>query len=204
MYTAINIMTTIIHSEPTSLTILQEVKLPQTFLDTICRYDTPSTDVLMPAVNAFGAICLNPQGINMFKEANPLPHFFDLFCSREYAFQVEEPDIMTGLGNAFDELVRHHPSLKPDVITCITTMVKRVIEMGQSHDENTKSKNDGHLLKTASMTRDETTTTTTTKDAKEEKSDNRLVLFIDRTARVCCACNQYHESMNNFSIFQVP
>lgn len=175
-------MTTIIHNEPTSLTILQEAKLPQTFLDTICKYDNPSNDVLMPAVNAFGAICLNPQGINMFKEANPLPHFFDLICDREYPFNAEEPDIMTGLGNAFDELVRHHPSLKAEVITCITTMVKKVIDFGQSQDENIISKNDGHLLKTAPKAHDETTTA---EDTKEEKSESRLVLFIDRTARVC-------------------
>ena len=178
-------MTTIIHSEPTSLSILQEAKLPQTFLDTICKYDNPSNDILMPAVNAFGAICLNPQGIDMFKNANPLPHFFDLISDREYPFNSDEPDIMTGLGNTFDELVRHHPSLKSDVIACIKTMVKRVIDMGQFHDENTKSKNDDHLLKVAPKAHDEAAIKDIrNENIKEEKSENRLVLFIDRTARV--------------------
>ncbi|KAI7881687.1 hypothetical protein K492DRAFT_194128 [Lichtheimia hyalospora FSU 10163] len=193
---ATNIMTTIIHSEPTSLSILQEAKLPQTFLDTICKYDNPSNDVLMPAVNAFGAICLNPQGIDMFKEANPLPHFFDLISDREYPFNSDEPDIMTGLGNTFDELVRHHPSLKSDVIACIKTMVKRVIDMGQSHDENIKSKNDGHLLKIAPKAHDETATKDTrNENIKEEKSENRLVLFIDRTARFLEGFLQNHSNI---------
>lgn len=42
---AINVMSTFIHNEPTSLPILQETKLPQSFLSTITEYTTVSTDV---------------------------------------------------------------------------------------------------------------------------------------------------------------
>jgi E3 ubiquitin-protein ligase HUWE1 len=42
---AINVMSTFIHNEPTSLPILQEAKLPQSFLSTITEYTTVSTDV---------------------------------------------------------------------------------------------------------------------------------------------------------------
>lgn len=42
---AINVMSTFIHNEPTSLPILQESKLPQSFLSTITEYTTVSTDV---------------------------------------------------------------------------------------------------------------------------------------------------------------
>jgi E3 ubiquitin-protein ligase HUWE1 len=38
-------MSTFIHNEPTSLPILQETKLPQSFLSTITEYTTVSTDV---------------------------------------------------------------------------------------------------------------------------------------------------------------
>jgi E3 ubiquitin-protein ligase HUWE1 len=38
-------MSTFIHNEPTSLPILQEAKLPQSFLSTITEYTTVSTDV---------------------------------------------------------------------------------------------------------------------------------------------------------------
>jgi hypothetical protein len=56
---AINVMSTFIHNEPTSLPILQEAKLPQSFLDTITNYTTVSTDV------CFNLIHNNVQRLKM-------------------------------------------------------------------------------------------------------------------------------------------
>ena len=138
-------MTTFIHTEPTSLPILQEAKLPQTFLDTSCKYNTPNSEMLMASVNAFGAICLNPQGLEMFNKAKPLPHFFDLLTDHEFLRNATEVDNATALGSTMDELTRHHPSLKPSVFECVARMIRKVVEMGKS--DIGKPSDDSHLLK---------------------------------------------------------
>src|ERR1700742_4845055 len=44
-YSAINIIATFIHNEPTSLPIMQEAKLPQTFLKSVMKEIPASVDV---------------------------------------------------------------------------------------------------------------------------------------------------------------
>ncbi|KAH8549675.1 hypothetical protein BGW37DRAFT_459292 [Umbelopsis sp. PMI_123] len=197
---AINVMSTFIHNEPTSLPILQEAKLPQSFLSTITEYTTVSTDVLLAASNAFGAICLNAPGLEMFNAAKPIHHFFNLFTSPQFLRANGEVDVATLLGTAMDELMRHHPVLKPDIIQAVIDMAKRVIEMG--HQEIGKPADDSHLLRAAKPGETEskadaletsestdiakdtadTKTTDSVSDDKDKK-DCILVSFIDVVAR---------------------
>lgn len=190
-------MTTFIHSEPTSLTILQEAKLPQTFLDTICAYEYPSSEVLIASVNAFGAICLNAQGLDMFNEADPLPHFFELLASREYLFNVADIDCSTAIGSTMDELTRHHPSLRPSVFRCVTWMIKKVIEVGNTKEA--KPSDNSHQLKVShaaggspedvEMVTSESSSKAESGDIsdtnrKDHKSESLVVSYIDLVARV--------------------
>jgi E3 ubiquitin-protein ligase HUWE1 len=143
---AINVSTTFIHNEPTSLPILQEAKLPQSFLHTIAMYESPDSDVLLAAVNAFGAMCLNSQGLDMFNQEKPLPHFFDLMASHDFLRNPIDIDRATGLGSTMDELIRHHPSLKPAVFQCVTALIKKVIVMGTDEQGQGKPSDNSHLL----------------------------------------------------------
>ncbi|ORE21321.1 hypothetical protein BCV71DRAFT_241689 [Rhizopus microsporus] len=179
---AINVSTTLIHSEPTSLPILQEVKLPQSFLRTISTYETPNSEVLMAAVNAFGAICLNAPGLDMFNQEKPLPHFFELMTSSEFLKTPIDIDCATTLGSTMDELVRHHPSLKPAVFECVTTMVKKVLEMGSDMNGPGAANDNSHLIQTRSTSAMETDTTTE-EDDKAGKFECLLVSFIDMVSR---------------------
>ncbi|KAI9270590.1 hypothetical protein BDA99DRAFT_478483 [Phascolomyces articulosus] len=206
---AINIMTTFIHTEPTSLPILQEAKLPQTFLEIICKYNTPNSEMLMASVNAFGAICLNPQGLEMFNKAKPLPHFFDLLTEHDFLRNAAEVDNATALGSTMDELTRHHPSLKPAVFECVARMIRKVVEMGKS--DVGKPSDDSHLLKLMPSTSDDngesssatvpqvgssedvemstvgnddkTSTIVSDESKKDDKPECLLVSFIDMVAR---------------------
>lgn len=179
---AINVSTTLIHSEPTSLPILQEVKLPQSFLHTISTYETPNSEVLMAAVNAFGAICLNAPGLDMFNQEKPLSHFFELMTSSEFLKTPIDIDCATTLGSTMDELVRHHPSLKPTVFECVTTMVKKVLEMGSDMNGPGAANDNSHLIQTRSTSAMETDTTTE-EDDKAGKFECLLVSFIDMVSR---------------------
>lgn len=175
---SININTTLIHNEATSLPILQEAKLPQSFLNTISSYETPNNEVLVAAVNAFGAICLNTQGLEMFNQVKPLPHFFDLITSNDFLRNPLDIDCATALGSTMDELVRHHPSLKPAVFECVTTMVQKVLTMGQDLDGPGKANDNSHLIQTRSNAME----TEEEKD-RPEKFECLLVSFIDMVAR---------------------
>lgn len=209
----INVCTTFIHNEPTSLPILQEAKLPQSFLHTISVFENPNNEVLMAAVNAFGAMCLNAQGLDMFNTEKPLPHFFDMMTSHDFLRNPMDVDKATVLGSTMDELIRHHPSLKASVFSCVTNMIKKVLEMGTDLNGIGKSSDNSHLLQlrseetedsqmevapttsnTAITTSEQSTVTaqseasttgnaTTEEDEKPAKVECLLVSFIDLVSR---------------------
>ncbi|KAF9186277.1 hypothetical protein BGZ51_006019 [Haplosporangium sp. Z 767] len=126
---AINTMASFIHNEPTSLTILQDAKIPQTLLTSLSKDIPPSTDVAMSIPGAFGAICLNPVGLEMFNKEFQLKKFFDIFTSVPHVRSFQDNDVASNLGMSVDELVRHQPSLKPAVMTEIIAMLNGVLKM---------------------------------------------------------------------------
>lgn len=202
---AINVSTTFIHNEPTSLPILQEAKLPQSFLHTISTYDSPNHEVLLAAVNAFGAMCLNAQGLDMFNTEKPLPHFFDLMTSHDFLRNPMDVDRATGLGSTMDELIRHHPSLKPSVFQCVTSLIKKVIEMGSDMNGVGKSSDNSHLLQTSSEDTNMSTSNATTagsggaeEEDKPEKVECLLVSFIDLVSRFLEGLFQNQSNIKEF------
>ncbi|KAI9022914.1 hypothetical protein CLU79DRAFT_859109 [Phycomyces nitens] len=196
---AINVHTTLIHNEPTSLPILQEANLPQAFLKTISKYENPNSEVLIAAVNAFGALCLNEKGLEMFNEANPLPHFFDLITRPDYVRNPLEIDHATSLGSHMDELIRHHPTLKPEVFKCVLRLMEKVEEIGKSpigkpsdnshqlqlitDSTDTKDKKSGNEPAEKSGQALTLAPKQEEEQKKEEKSECMLVMFIDLISR---------------------
>ncbi|KAH9244321.1 hypothetical protein BASA81_018288 [Batrachochytrium salamandrivorans] len=114
---AINIMSTFIHNEPTTLSILQESGITRAFLSA-ARGDLPaSAEVISALPNAFGAVCLNDAGLEEFKRENPLDNFFSVFTSEEHLRTLQDNEVPHLVGNSMDEFIRHHPSLKETVLT---------------------------------------------------------------------------------------
>ncbi|ORY95778.1 hypothetical protein BCR43DRAFT_557706 [Syncephalastrum racemosum] len=213
---SVNVMTTFIHNEPTSLAILQEAKLPQTFLESICAYKQSNSETLLAAVNAFGAICLNGPGIEMFNEHKPLPHFFELMTDPEFLRTATEVDSATPLGGSIDELIRHHPSLRPAVFECVADMIRKVIKIG--NDVSGKPSDDSHRLQLMKARDEESTdvemTTTESPSGgskkssedpkKEEKTDCLLVSFIDMVARFLEGLFQNQSNIREFVKGDLP
>lgn len=129
-----NVTTTFIHNEPTSLPVIQEIQVPQTFLKVFNGYDTPNFEVLFSAAHAFGAICLNSAGLEMFKESNPLPHFYELLTAPSFASNTYDVGNAPALGTTMDELIRHHPSLKHKVFKFVNDLMLKVIEVGNTEE----------------------------------------------------------------------
>ncbi|KAF9909831.1 hypothetical protein EC991_008002 [Linnemannia zychae] len=126
---AINTMTSFIHNEPTSLSILQEAKIPQTLLASLSKDIPASNDVVMNLPGAFGAICLNAAGLEMFTKEFDIKKFFDIFTSVPHVRAFQDSDIASTLGVSMDELVRHQPTLKPKVMTELGEALKTVLVM---------------------------------------------------------------------------
>ena len=91
----------------------------------------PNSDAILGVPQAFGAICLNYAGMQLFLESGALDCFFRIFESDEHIKAMapntpDKEDLPRLLGSSFDELVRHHPALKTPVMIAILTMVERV------------------------------------------------------------------------------
>ncbi|EPY50204.1 HECT-type ubiquitin ligase E3 Ptr1 [Schizosaccharomyces cryophilus OY26] len=126
---ATNIMSTFIHNEPTCYGIIHEKKLSHAFLDAVNRQILNSSDAITSIPLAFGAICLNSQGFNLFLEKNPVSHFFSVFLSYNHCKSLTSSDNAAILGTYIDELMRHQPSLKDGIVTMIFEIVDKVSDL---------------------------------------------------------------------------
>ncbi|KAK2731309.1 hypothetical protein FQN55_004780 [Onygenales sp. PD_40] len=87
----------------------------------------PSSEAIVCIPQAFGAICLNSTGLELFKKSDALESFFDIFESPEHVKCMKnDSNLVRILGSSFDELVRHHPALKSAVMSSVLLMVARV------------------------------------------------------------------------------
>lgn len=87
----------------------------------------PATDAIVTIPQAFGAICLNNTGMDLFVRSNALATFFEIFESPDHVKSMDnESELARLLGSSFDELVRHHPRLKDLVMLSVLSMIIRV------------------------------------------------------------------------------
>lgn len=93
----------------------------------LARGILPATDAIVTIPHAFGAICLNTSGLDIFLKSGALESFFEIFESPDHVKSLTaEIDLPRMLGNSFDELVRHHPRLKSAVMASVVGMLSRV------------------------------------------------------------------------------
>ncbi|KAM0790628.1 hypothetical protein ACM66B_004490 [Microbotryomycetes sp. NB124-2] len=135
---AINITATFVHNEPTSLTQVQEAKVPETFYGAIEEFIPASIDVLQAIPNAIGALCLNAAGLDQFNDRPIIAKYFSVFLSEPHVKVLAERDNGNIIGGAIDELVRHHPSLKQRVLDAVMSALRLLRDKGSSYVPETK------------------------------------------------------------------
>lgn len=161
---ALGIMSSFIHNEPTSYQVIGEAGLSKSLLESITGTKIPDEldgdlsltasdlpgnvpvkdgNIMFPSVNgilpvaetmvdvptAFGAICLNESGMQLFQASKALVKFFDIFVSPVHVCAMEDEgngSNASTIGSAFDELSRHHPQLKAQIMMVVKAMVDRV------------------------------------------------------------------------------
>lgn len=109
----------------------------------------PSADAIAVVPSAFGAICLNSAGMRLFRRSGALPSFFEVFQSADHVQRMQvDPDLPNMLGGSFDELVRHHPQLRRDVMDAVISTVKAVCQvcgrLGRADEAQPRSASRGH------------------------------------------------------------
>ncbi|KAL2005722.1 hypothetical protein VTN00DRAFT_10215 [Thermoascus crustaceus] len=93
----------------------------------LARGIMPAAESISCIPQAFGAICLNSNGLRLFQASEALDSFFEIFESPEHVkCMKDDANLVRSLGTTFDELVRHHPAIKQSVMTAVLVMVARV------------------------------------------------------------------------------
>ncbi|KAF1938115.1 hypothetical protein EJ02DRAFT_32594 [Clathrospora elynae] len=90
----------------------------------------PVAEAISTLPPAFGAICLAEAGMKLFQSSTALKRFFEIFESPAHIKALDaDTDMPTLIGNSFDELVRHHPPLKARVLSCLSELIARVVQL---------------------------------------------------------------------------
>ncbi|KAF1929156.1 E3 ubiquitin-protein ligase HUWE1 [Didymella exigua CBS 183.55] len=90
----------------------------------------PVAEAISTLPPAFGAICLAEAGMKLFQSSKALPRFFEIFESPAHVKALDaDTEMPTMIGNTFDELVRHHPPLKARVLSCLSELIARVVQL---------------------------------------------------------------------------
>lgn len=131
---AINMMSTLIHSEPTSLVILQEAGLPEALYDAIDSEIEPAFDVIAAIPAALGALCLNEVGLKQLNERKAIQSIFAVFTREKHVKILRDRDHASVVGSTIDELIRHQPSLKQAVLDATLDFLRRIDSIGSAAD----------------------------------------------------------------------
>ncbi|KAI0429770.1 hypothetical protein F5Y09DRAFT_342318 [Xylaria sp. FL1042] len=92
-----------------------------------------SADPISTVPAVLNAICLNNLGMKMVVSSQTFDSFFEIFESPSHvrAMAAEETLAQT-VGGSFDELARHHPSLRPAISNAVLDMIARVTHLARA------------------------------------------------------------------------
>lgn len=126
-------MATFVHNEPTSLTIIQEIGLPEAFYKVVESGVEPSFEVIQAIPNALGALCLNQTGQDQLA-ARPsiIPGLLSIFTSERHLRVLQDKENAVLIGTSIDELIRHHPFLKVAVFEAVRSILGQIEDLGRA------------------------------------------------------------------------
>ncbi|KAI1431794.1 hypothetical protein GGR50DRAFT_697649 [Xylaria sp. CBS 124048] len=83
------------------------------------------------------AICLNNLGMKMVVSSRALDSFFEIFESPDHVrIMAADENLSHAIGGSFDELARHHPSLRSDIGNAVLDMIARVTYLARVRAED--------------------------------------------------------------------
>ncbi|MDA4132529.1 MAG: DUF913 domain-containing protein, partial [Thaumarchaeota archaeon] len=92
----------------------------------------PSAEAITAIPTVLNSICLNGAGMKMVVSSRVLDSFLEIFESPAHVRCMDtDMDLAANTGSGFDELARHHPSLRPTIANAVLDMVARLAHMGR-------------------------------------------------------------------------
>ncbi|KAF8377410.1 hypothetical protein HHK36_030787 [Tetracentron sinense] len=140
-FSAVTVMSEIIHKDPTCLSALHELGLPESFLSSVLGGILPSSKALTCVPSGLGAICLSSKGLEAVKENMALRFLVDIFTTRKYVAAMNEG--VVPLANAVEELLRHVSSLRGTGVDIIIEIIDRIASIGYDTGSGSSEKVDG-------------------------------------------------------------
>ncbi|CAL0315575.1 unnamed protein product [Lupinus luteus] len=148
-YSAVTVMSEIIHKDPTCFSVLHEMGLPDAFLSSIKSGILPSPKALTCIPNGLGAICLNAKGLEAVRESSSLRFLVDIFTRKKYVLVMNEA--IVPLANSVEELLRHVSSLRSTGVDIIIEIIQKIASFGDGTGTDSKGKaNGGSAMETDS------------------------------------------------------
>ncbi|XP_058080803.1 E3 ubiquitin-protein ligase UPL2-like isoform X2 [Magnolia sinica] len=140
-FSAVTLMSEIIHKDPTCFSVLDELGLPDAFLSSVIAGILPSSKALTCVPSGLGAICLNPKGLEAVKETDALRFLVDTFTNRKYLVAMNEG--VVPLANAVEELLRHVSTLRGTGVDIIIEIIDKLSSLGEDKCSGSFGKVDG-------------------------------------------------------------
>ncbi|KAG5018915.1 hypothetical protein JHK87_014770 [Glycine soja] len=136
-YSAVTVMSEIIHKDPTCFSSLHEMGLPNAFLSSVASGILPSSKALTCIPNGIGAICLNAKGLEVVRESSSLQFLVNIFTSKKYVLAMNEA--IVPLANSVEELLRHVSSLRSTGVDIIIEIIHKIASFGDGIDTGSSS-----------------------------------------------------------------
>ncbi|PIC34687.1 hypothetical protein B9Z55_014266 [Caenorhabditis nigoni] len=139
-----HLITNFVYQFPEELSSIQRRHVPYVVFQSLLRKEvrlTPlpnSKDVITTLGNVFTAMCLNERGLRQFKSYEPFNQIFRIVLSVKFLVTLRKKrtsdvfESAQAIGGALDDLMRHYPDLKHDMLKSIIVILDLLHEIGKN------------------------------------------------------------------------
>ena len=95
----------------------------------------PSGELIMAIPNVISALCLTESGVRAVVAADPFPTLLSILCSPKYAMPQSRcllSEMSAIIGSGLDEIMRHNPVLRPNIVKAVIQVMKRIVYIGKN------------------------------------------------------------------------
>ncbi|CDH93242.1 HECT-type E3 ubiquitin transferase [Caenorhabditis elegans] len=134
-----HLITNFVYQFPEELSSIQRRHVPYVIFQSLLRKELPnSKDVITTLGNVFTAMCLNERGLRQFKSYDPFNQIFRIVLSVKFLVTLRKKrsaevfESAQAIGGALDDLMRHYPDLKHDMLKSIIVILDLLDEIGRN------------------------------------------------------------------------
>ena len=144
------LLSDIMNNDPQCVHHVHICGLATTFLDMIKKKRlVPSGDLVLYLPNVICALALTEEGTKRVKKANPFPALMSVFYNPDFIAAIhltdknlrDEDRMCLQVGSNLDEIARHAPTLKEEIVKSVVGALLEVEKIGRQLVEDEQSVN---------------------------------------------------------------